>query len=73
MSIVGRYVGFLEKRGKVVLALTLLAMVGAVFGIVRMRILTDFNIFMPHNSVFIDNLDQMTESFGDSGQLVALV
>lgn len=67
-----KYVAFLTRRGRVVLAATALAMVAALVGIFRLEIQTEFDVFMPPESQFLEAMNQTSESFGDSGQLLVL-
>lgn len=72
MTIIPRYVAFLERRGRVVLIIAALVIIGALFGVTRMEIVTNFEVFMPRESEYIENVEAMTDSFGDAGQLVVL-
>ncbi|NBC29006.1 MAG: MMPL family transporter [Spirochaetes bacterium] len=64
---------FLQRRGRLVLAVTALLMIGSVMGIVQLNIDTRFDVFMPPDSASRDAMTEMTAAFGDGGQLVALV
>ncbi len=66
------YTRFLSKYGRYVLILTAAAMLFALAGIFRLKIDTDFDIFMPPDSSRFRALQRMSESFGDAGQLLAL-
>jgi predicted RND superfamily exporter protein len=60
-SIVEKYTAFLERRGRIVILGTVLVMIGAAFGIARLSIRTDFDIFMPPDSPHRVALDAMSE------------
>ncbi|HKJ85978.1 MAG TPA: MMPL family transporter, partial [Spirochaetia bacterium] len=67
-----RYVDFLQRHGRLLLLGTALIMIASLVGIARLRIETEFDIFMPPDSVYAKPIDRMTESFGDAEQLVIL-
>ena len=67
-----RYTDFLTRRGRLVLAATVLAMAAALVGIFRMEIQTEFSVFMPTESPFLEAMEQTSEAFGDSAQLLVL-
>ena len=69
---IDNYTGFLERHGRIVLACVALVMIVSIVGIARLDILTDFNVFMPPTSPELAVLDEMAESFGDTGQIMML-
>jgi predicted RND superfamily exporter protein len=72
MSFFERLSDFLARHGRRVLAGTALLMILSLVGICLLQIDTRFTVFMPPDSPARQALDEMTEAFGDSGQLVAL-
>lgn len=66
------FVALLTRRGRLVLASTALVMAAAVVGIFRLEIQTDFSVFMPPESPFLDAMQRTAAAFGDSGQLIVL-
>ncbi|MCK4514676.1 MAG: hypothetical protein KAU31_05420, partial [Spirochaetaceae bacterium] len=67
------YVALLTRRGRLVLAVTALAMAAALVGIFRLDIQTEFSVFMPPESPFLEAMERTSEAFGDSAQLLVLV
>ena len=67
-----KYTGFLARRGRMVLAATALIMAAALVGIFRLDIQTEFSVFMPPESRFLDAMERTSEAFGDSAQLLVL-
>ncbi|MFW6289044.1 MAG: hypothetical protein ACOC2Q_04620 [Spirochaetota bacterium] len=67
-----RYVDFLQRRGRLLLLGTVLLMIASLVGVAQRRIETEFDIFMPPDSVYAKPIDRMAESFGDAEQLVIL-
>ena len=67
-----KYTGFLTRRGRLVLAATALTMAAALVGIFRLDIQTEFDVFMPPESQFLEAMERTNEAFGDSAQLLVL-
>ena len=68
-----KFTNFLDRRGSILLILTLVLMVGSVIGIRRVHINTDFTVFMPSQSAQLPLVQKMTDLFGDTNQLLFLV
>lgn len=68
-----RLTDFLHRRGPLVLAAAAALMIVAILGISGLSIDTRFEVFMPPDSVSKQAMESMTASFGDAGQIVAMV
>ena len=69
---IDKYTQFISARRRIVLVATGIIMATALAGIFRLRINTDFGVFMPPDSPQLESLRQMDDSFGDSSQLLVL-
>lgn len=69
----GIYINFIKRFRKLLLVILVLINIIAIFGITRIRISTDFNIFTAKDSVYQDNLLEMEKYFDSSEQLMILI
>ncbi|TVQ27405.1 MAG: hypothetical protein EA383_02695 [Spirochaetaceae bacterium] len=67
-----RYVETLNRLRIGVLILSVIAVLVGVAGVRRLDVDTDFDVFMPSDSVRMRALRSMTDSFGDSDQLLVI-
>lgn len=70
---IDRLTDALGRHGRIVLGITAAVMAAAVVGFFRLDIDTEFDVFMPPSSTYLDAMADMRSSFGDSDQLVVLV
>lgn len=70
---IDRLTDALGRHSRIVLTITAVAMATAVIGFFRLDIDTDFGVFMPPSSPYLETMEEMRDSFGDGDQLVVLV
>ena len=68
-----KYTEFIFGHKKVLFVLFIIINIVAVFGILRIKLDTDFASFSPDTSVYIDRLEEVEETFGELNQLVVIV
>lgn len=67
------FVALIRRRNRVVLVTTAALLATAVVGVARLEVDSRFDVFMPPSSESRLALEATKESFGDVGQLIALV
>lgn len=72
MNFIDRFAKFTAERGRPLLGLLAVLMVTAIVGMFRLRIETDFNIFMPVDSEKIRAVEAVDAAFGDAEQVLVL-
>ncbi|MFW5745186.1 MAG: efflux RND transporter permease subunit [Spirochaetota bacterium] len=70
---IDRLTDALSRHGRIVLAITAAVMTLAAIGFFRLDVTTEFDVFMPPSSTYLDAMEEMRASFGDGDQLVVLV
>ncbi len=70
---INKLVAVLIRRGSINLAVVAACMIASVIGFFRLSIITDFSVFMPSHSKYIEAIDQMSAAFGDADQQLLLV
>jgi len=73
MSFYKKYVAFVEKNRKKLFILMILINIVALFGLLRIHISTDFNVFMPKKSHAKELYDKMNQTFQTDEQLMVMV
>lgn len=68
-----KYVSIIKNHRKPFLVLFILVNLLSVFGLFRLRINPDFDIFMLENSRYEQVLNEMNETFGTSDQIIVLI
>ena len=68
-----KYTDFIFNNKKKLLVLFFLLNVFAVFGIVQIKLDTDFAAFSPDESIYQDRLDEVEDIFGELNQLIVIV
>ncbi|MBN1686010.1 MAG: RND family transporter [Spirochaetales bacterium] len=72
-SSISGFVDALTRRGWISLLIVGACVITAVIGISRLSIITDFSVFMPSSSKYIDAAEEMSRAFGDADQQILLV
>ena len=65
-----KYISFIYKFNKIIIALFILLNLTAVYGITQIKIKTDFNIFKTDDSKYVKNFDILESNFPASDQLL---
>jgi len=68
-----KYTEFIIKNKKKLFVLFMLLNIIAVFGVIQIKLDTDFASFSPDKSVYQDKLDEIEDIFGELNQLVVIV
>lgn len=67
-----KYVDFTSKHKKPLLALLIVINIAALIGVIQIKISPDFNIFVPNESVYKDNMEYMNKNFESSDSLIIM-
>ena len=65
-----KYINFIYKFKKPIIAIFILINLAAIFGLTQLKIKTDFNIFKIENSEYAKNFDLLEDNFPSSDQLL---
>jgi len=68
-----KYTSFIVKRRKILIILFVLANIASLFGIIRIKLNTDFSMFSPNESVYEDRLEELEVVFGELNQIIVLI
>jgi len=67
------YIKGLTKYRNLLLVLLFGTIILALFGVLKLKLNTDFSLFTTQESVYEDRLDEMNETFGSSDQMILLI
>ena len=73
MNLFEKYTKFIKEHQKLVFVFMLLLAILSIWGIFKIRINTDFTLFMPKNSTYKEKYDEMNKVFGTSEQMMFLL
>ena len=73
MNTYDHLVSFLERRGKLFIVGSVLLAIASLIGIILVKIETDFSVFMAAKSEQAERIDEVSDLFGDSDQMLVLV
>ncbi|BBE29867.1 RND transporter [Tepiditoga spiralis] len=73
MNFFEKYTNFIKKHQKLVFIFMLLLIILSIWGIFKIKINTDFTLFMPKHSSYKKRYDEMNKTFGTSEQMMFLL
>ena len=65
-----KYIGFIKKNRKILLILLVIINILAIWGVFKIRLDSDFQIFTPTESIYKDKIEAMSKFFPSSDQLI---
>ncbi len=73
MNFFEKYVIFILKHKVIIITLLFILILFSILGIKRLEIISDFDIFMPKDSIYYQNQLKMNSTFGSGEQMILIV